>query len=187
MVSNRLHNQVRDWHTAEVGCTAEDWGAAARKLIGNHEYVLRDAVHPEPRTQIDLARSSASDAAAVDAALLAVAECLLEGASLFGNADSGSWPNTTLPAPATPEAAAVWVAISKYLERRMQNQFFCLFQTNILLHDALSLCCVTSSWNYEFVTGLTSIKTCGFSNLIILSNQRLTIPMLQYEISLWLG
>jgi choline dehydrogenase-like flavoprotein len=121
MVSNRLHNQVRDWHTAEVGCTAEDWGTAARKLIGNHEYVLRDAVHPEPRTQIDLARSSASDATAVDAALLAVAECLLEGAALFGNADSGSWPTTTLPAPATPEAAAVWVAISKYLERRMQT------------------------------------------------------------------
>ena len=120
MVSNRFHNQVRDWHTAEVGCTAEDWAAAARKLIGNHEYVLRDAVHPEPRTQIDLVRSSAFDAAAVDAALLAIAECLLDGASSFGNADSGPNP-TTLPAPATPEAAAVWVAISKYLERRMQT------------------------------------------------------------------
>ena len=52
--------------------------AAAQKLIDNHVRVLHDTTDPEPFTQQDLPRVASQLAHAVDDALLAVAEALLD-------------------------------------------------------------------------------------------------------------
>jgi len=78
---------------------------AARKLISNHSNVLNDIINPNPRSQNELRRLSARDAAAIDAFLLEVA------GRLMGSGGCG---------PSSPHQAIVWVNAADYLDKRLQ-------------------------------------------------------------------
>jgi choline dehydrogenase-like flavoprotein len=88
--------------------------ASARKLITNHEAVLRDAVNPDPLTQHHLARVSPAYARYVDEALYELATLLTKRV----------WPGGKCPAPTaqakSAEQASAWSATARYLERRLQ-------------------------------------------------------------------
>ena len=94
---------------------------AARRLIGNHELVLRDVCNPTlsdatgavPLTQLELRRVSPAHVQAVDAFLREVARRLLghrkgESDGLAEQADDD-------------EQRAVWAAAAAYLNERIQG------------------------------------------------------------------
>ena len=88
---------------------------AARKLIGNHMKVVEDITNRYPRTQRNLGRLPREAQADVDNALAEVARRLLSEPELSASA-------LTPSAPASAQAAEVWVAAVEYLSLRLQTE-----------------------------------------------------------------
>ena len=79
---------------------------AAKKLIMNHEAVLRDITNPLPRSQLELKRLPWTAATHIDRALHEVASRLL-----------GCNTHRT---PSSERQAAVWAATAQFLSKRLQ-------------------------------------------------------------------
>ena len=84
-------------------------GEAARKLVSNHETVLRDLTNGMPRSQLHLSRVSMLDAPHADAALRELSRRLL-----------GCPPELPANAPANADEAKAWVQTMEYLKGRIQ-------------------------------------------------------------------
>ena len=87
---------------------------AARKLITNHDAVVRDVTNPNPKTQTQLARVSEAAAPYVDQMLREVARRLL------GRREGSAELEEKLDASVLPVQVEAWMGTSRFLDGRIQ-------------------------------------------------------------------
>ena len=81
-VNNVIRNGLQRWESLRMLLEAKRSNSgraeAARKLITNHEHVLRDVINKNPCSQLELARVDEADASTVDVVLRETARRLLK-------------------------------------------------------------------------------------------------------------
>lgn len=105
----KIDDRVAEGAAAEHTAAARD--EAASKLIANHLTCVLDMTNPYPRSQLHLTRLPVSGQTDADDALREVARRLI---------GTRTDVLTTEAAPATREAAEMWVRALTYLEKRLQ-------------------------------------------------------------------
>jgi len=90
---------------------------AGRKLVINHEAVLRDVTNPSPHTQLQLARVPEEQARHADQALRELSRRLLRR-----RPGGKAIPKERLdPDPTMKAQATTWTMVARYLEARIQT------------------------------------------------------------------
>lgn len=99
------------WAKLKAKLHASPCGEAARKLISNHEAVLRDVTNPAPVSQMDVPRVPVAQAKHVDQALREIARRLLRTKEMQERL-----------VIADGEQLGAWAQTAKFLDARIQSQ-----------------------------------------------------------------